>query len=99
MCLLTAIACCRSHIILSNLRKPGEKGYKIPRGGLFNYVTCANYTFEIWGWLLFTVAVQAVPAGIFAVVGALQMIQWAVQKHARLRKVSMVVCSSVAAGQ
>jgi hypothetical protein len=25
---------------------------------MFNYVTCANYTFEIWGWLLFSIAVQ-----------------------------------------
>ena len=35
-----------SHLILAGLRKPGDKGYKIPKGGLFNYVTCANYTFE-----------------------------------------------------
>lgn len=37
----------RSHIILANLRKPGEKGYKIPVGGAFNFVTCANYMFEV----------------------------------------------------
>jgi very-long-chain enoyl-CoA reductase len=37
----------RSHVILANLRKPGEKGYKIPQGGAFNYVTCANYMFEV----------------------------------------------------
>jgi len=38
------LCCSRCHQILSNLRKPGERGYKIPRGFLFNYITCANYT-------------------------------------------------------
>ena len=45
-------------MILSSLRKPGEKGYKIPQGFLFEYITCANYTMEVCGWLLFTIAVQ-----------------------------------------
>uniref|UniRef100_A0A7S3QRB7 Ubiquitin-like domain-containing protein n=2 Tax=Dunaliella tertiolecta TaxID=3047 RepID=A0A7S3QRB7_DUNTE len=76
----------RCHLILSNLRKPGEKGYKIPRGFLFEYITCANYTVEVFGWLLFTTAVQALPAAIFSTVGTLQMAQWALQKHKRLRK-------------
>ncbi|KAG2491148.1 hypothetical protein HYH03_010589 [Edaphochlamys debaryana] len=76
----------RSHIILSNLRAPGEKDYKIPRGFLFNLVTCANYTFEIWGWILYSIAVQSIPAFLFAAVGAGQMTQWAIAKHARLRK-------------
>merc|ERR1712065_96110 len=29
--------------ILRNLRKPGEKGYKIPKGGMFTYVSGANF--------------------------------------------------------
>jgi very-long-chain enoyl-CoA reductase len=29
---------------------------------MFNHVTCANYTFEIWGWLLFSVGTQSLPA-------------------------------------
>ena len=28
---------------LINLRKPGEVVYKIPRGGMFEYVSAANY--------------------------------------------------------
>jgi 3-oxo-5-alpha-steroid 4-dehydrogenase 1 len=43
--------------ILFNLRKPGETGYKIPKGGLYRYVSCPNYFGEIveWsGWALLT---------------------------------------------
>lgn len=35
------------HILLSKLRKKGEKEYKIPQGGLFNYAICPHYLFEI----------------------------------------------------
>lgn len=35
------------HLILSNLRKDGEKQYKIPQGGLFSLVICPHYLFEI----------------------------------------------------
>jgi hypothetical protein len=78
----------RCHIILANLRKPGEKGYKIPKGFLFNFVTCANYTTEIWGWTLFSVATQTVAAFLFTAAGAYQMAIWAQGKHRRLVKVS-----------
>ncbi len=78
--------CPRCHLILANLRKPGDKGYKIPKGFLFNYVTCANYTCEVWGWLLFTVATQTVAAGLFIAAGTFQMAVWAKGKHKRLRK-------------
>jgi len=43
--------------VLINLRKPGETGYKIPTGGLYRWVTAANYLGElaIWtGWALAT---------------------------------------------
>ena len=41
--------------ILINLRKPNEKGYKIPRGGMFEYVSAANYgTFlSSFVWFIF----------------------------------------------
>lgn len=75
-----------SHLILANLRGDGSTGYQIPRGFLFEYVTCANYTFEIWGWILFAIGTQSLPAAIFGLCGTLQMCQWAVAKHKRLRK-------------
>jgi 3-oxo-5-alpha-steroid 4-dehydrogenase 1 len=49
--------------VLFNLRKPGETGYKIPRGGLYELISCPNYFGELieWsGWALLTWS----PAGL-----------------------------------
>ena len=43
----------RSDNRLINLRKPGETGYKIPRGGLFKWVSCPNLLGEVIEWLGF----------------------------------------------
>lgn len=48
--------------VLRNLRKPGETGYKIPRGGAFRYVSCANYLGELVEWLGYAVACWSSPA-------------------------------------
>ena len=51
---------------LINLRKEGEKGYKIPRGGLFDYVTSPNLFGEIVEWMGFAVACWNRGALLFA---------------------------------
>ncbi len=38
------------HLLLARLRRPGETGYVLPRGGLFAYVACPHYLGEIIGW-------------------------------------------------
>lgn len=40
---------------LLNLRKPGENGYKIPRGGLFRRISCPNLFGEKLEWIGFAV--------------------------------------------
>lgn len=35
------------HLLLSRMRGEGEKGYKIPKGGMFDLVICPHYLFEI----------------------------------------------------
>ncbi|KAE9451440.1 hypothetical protein C3L33_16686, partial [Rhododendron williamsianum] len=77
------------HILLSNLRSPdGNGGYQIPRGFLFNIVTCANYTTEIYQWLGFNIATQTVAGYLFLVVAASIMTNWALAKHHRLKRLS-----------
>lgn len=56
-----------SDAILRNLRKPGETGYKIPRGGLFEFVSGANFTGEIFEWVGFAIAAGSFTAMCFAV--------------------------------
>ncbi|KAB2596121.1 very-long-chain enoyl-CoA reductase [Pyrus ussuriensis x Pyrus communis] len=76
------------HILLRNLRSPdGNGGYQIPRGFLFNIVTCANYTTEIYQWLGFNIATQTVAGYIFLIVAASIMTNWALAKHRRLKKI------------
>jgi 3-oxo-5-alpha-steroid 4-dehydrogenase 1 len=40
----------KADAILLSLRKPGEKGYKIPHGFLFKYISCPNHFGEIIEW-------------------------------------------------
>merc|ERR1712137_190024 len=75
-----------AHQILRNLRRPGTKERNIPRGGLFELVSCANYTYEIFGWIGFSLMVNSFAAWIFTLQGAVQMYFWAIAKHKRYRK-------------
>lgn len=74
------------HIILKNLRRPGTRDRKIPRGFLFELVSCPNYTFEIAAWLSFTVMTWSFAPLLFALVGAGQMTVWAMDKHRAYRR-------------
>lgn len=46
------------HFLLSKMRKKGENGYKIPKGGLFSLVICPHYLFEIVTFLGFSLISQ-----------------------------------------
>lgn len=68
--------------VLRNLRGPGESGYRIPRGGMFEYVSGANYLGEIVEWAGFAVACGgSVPAATFALNTAFNVGPRAVQHH------------------
>jgi 3-oxo-5-alpha-steroid 4-dehydrogenase 1 len=51
--------------VLLSLRKPGETGYKIPRGGLYEYISCPNYFGEMVEWGGFAIAAWSLPAFSF----------------------------------
>ena len=57
----------RADRMLIRLRGPGETGYRIPRGWLYEYVACPNYLGEIVEWAGFALATWSVPGLEFAV--------------------------------
>jgi protein-S-isoprenylcysteine O-methyltransferase Ste14 len=52
---------------LRGLRKPGETGYKIPYGGLYEYISCPNYFGEILEWFGWAIATWSLPGLTFAI--------------------------------
>lgn len=55
-----------SDAILRALRAPGESGYRVPRGGAFEFVSAANYFGEIVEWLGYALAARTFGAAAFA---------------------------------
>ena len=51
---------------LIRLRKPGETGYVIPSGGLFEWVSCPNLLGEIIEWIGFALLSWSLPGLAFA---------------------------------
>jgi 3-oxo-5-alpha-steroid 4-dehydrogenase 1 len=51
---------------LIKLRNNSKSGYKIPTGGLFTYVSAANYFGECLEWLGFAIASWSLPALAFS---------------------------------
>ena len=46
----------QSDYIIRHLRKPGDTRHYIPRGGMFRYVSSANYFGELLEWIGFAIA-------------------------------------------
>ncbi|XP_029370807.1 3-oxo-5-alpha-steroid 4-dehydrogenase 1 [Echeneis naucrates] len=67
--------------ILRNLRKPGETDYKIPIGGMFEYVSGANFLGEITEWAGFALASQSVQSSAFAIFTTVVLTSRAVAHH------------------
>lgn len=52
--------------IIRNLRKEGDSSHHLPKGGMFNYVTSANYFGEIVEWCGFALLTLSPAALVFA---------------------------------
>jgi len=80
------------HMLLRDLRPKGSKVRKIPLPNsnpltfLFNYVSCPNYTYEVYAWTAFAVMTQCIPAALFTLAGLYQMSVWALGKHRNYKK-------------
>lgn len=67
---------------LINLRRHGGgSGYRIPRGGLFRYISCPNHFGEIVEWTGFALLCWNLPAFSFAVWTAANLIPRALSHH------------------
>lgn len=56
----------QSDSIIRNLRKPGDTRHYLPRGGMFRYVTSANYLGEFMEWVGFAVLTWSWAGAVFA---------------------------------
>lgn len=70
-----------SDAILRRLRKPGETGYKIPYGGFYRWVSSPNYFGELVEWFGFALAAWTVPAIVFALFTASNLVPRAFANH------------------
>ena len=71
----------QSDRILRNLRKPGETGYKIPKGGFYRWISCPNYMGELLEWLGFAIAAWSLPALLFFLYSAANLVPRAMTSH------------------
>jgi protein-S-isoprenylcysteine O-methyltransferase Ste14 len=72
--------------VLRNLRQPGETGYKIPRSGLYRWVSTPNYLCEIVEWIGWAIATWSTAGLAFAVYTAANLVPRAFNHHAWYRE-------------
>ena len=56
----------QSDNIIRNLRKPGDTAHYLPQGGMFSYVTSANYFGELTEWVGFAILTWSWAGAVFA---------------------------------
>jgi 3-oxo-5-alpha-steroid 4-dehydrogenase 1 len=67
--------------VLFNLRKPGETGYKIPKGGIYRFISCPNYFGELLEWTGWAIATWSLAGLSFAVWTVANLIPRALSNH------------------
>ena len=77
----------KTHMILRDIKIKGHgKKYMPPKIEGFELVTCANYMWEFFAWFSFSVFSLNIFVILFTICGFLQMKQWALKKHAEMKK-------------
>ena len=69
------------HNILRNLKVKNRGKRGIPLGGMFNYVSCANYYWELLSWLFFGLFANSLNAYLFIIYSFVSMTYLAIEKH------------------
>lgn len=73
-------------MLLIRLRRSSVNGYKIPFGGLFNYVSCPNFFGELISWTGFLIVTFSLPALSFLVWSFVNLTARALDHHKWYRK-------------
>jgi len=66
---------------LIQLRKPGETGYKIPKDGLFRFISCPNLFGEIVEWAGFAILTWSLPGVTFFIWTFANLVPRAIAHH------------------
>ncbi|EKX73267.1 conserved hypothetical protein [Theileria equi strain WA] len=72
-----------THLTLRRLRPAGTTERGIPMNWGFQFVSCANYLWELMVWICFALFVNTVTAYFFVVVVTFILCQWAKKRHNR----------------
>lgn len=76
----------QSDSIIRNLRKPGDTRHYLPRGGMFRYVTSANYLGELMEWVGFAILTWSWSGAVFALWTFANLAPRALKINARYQK-------------
>jgi protein-S-isoprenylcysteine O-methyltransferase Ste14 len=68
-------------LVLFRLRGDGDSAYRIPRGGMYRYVSCPNYLGEILEWAGWAVAAWSTAGLAFAVFSLANLLPRAIANH------------------
>ena len=71
----------KADAMLRALRKPGESGYKIPRGWLYERISCPNYLGEFMVWTGWAVATWSWAGVAFLLITVANLLPRALQNH------------------
>ncbi|KAK1444854.1 3-oxo-5-alpha-steroid 4-dehydrogenase like protein [Babesia gibsoni] len=72
-----------THLTLRNLRPRGTTTRGIPHGWGFQYVSCANYFWELMVWITFALFANTLSSYFFTFVVTVILCNWAKKKHRR----------------
>lgn len=72
--------------VIRHLRQPGDTAHYLPSGGMYRYVTSANYFGELLEWTGFALAAQTAAAWVFVLWTAANLVPRAAAIHRRYRE-------------